>query len=555
MGLRAVLSVVLLAASLIAAPPARAAAVRHASPTGSGVACTQSAPCSLKVAVENAAAGDTVQLGAEEYHLSEQLQVYAANLTIAGPAGTTAPGDFMAFLIFTEQSEGGVADGDSKLLFWANNVRLERLAISGRADGAGILVGGGGGSVTGAVYDRLYVNNTGDGTGLFGRSATLTNSVVKQTGPGAFGRAVLLAGAITGSTIYSSTGAAIWLPNSYLRTPHCAVTIRNSLVWGGGRNIQTDTSSGAPTACPTIGVDYDYSWIPNPGGGALGGGIAGPGIVTAGAHNLPNVPAVFDPTNPSDSYLSTYELAPTSPAVNAGCTASCSDHDYFGRPRPLGSANDIGAREQSVPPVASAMRVDSITTTGSQLATTLTPGGSPTTYTFQVRASGSPDWVSVSTGLQSANLFGTETITAAATALTPDTVYETRLVASNDRGSWTSELTSFRTATVPAPPAPTISVTDLKASVSKRTIRVKSSVSVSTSGTITQKATTGRNRVRCSRTITAVAAGRYALRCRLDARARAQVRRKQLRLTVLTSLASASGSVSTTSVLRVRRNR
>ena len=535
--------------SVAGASPATAAAVRYASPMGSGAACTQAAPCSFKTAVEGASDGDTVQLSADEYFLTDFVQVLANNLTIAGPAGIGSPGVFVAFLIFKEQSEGGVPDSNSKLLLYGDNTRIERLAIAGRADGSGTLVGSGSGA-TGTRYDRLYVLNSGTGTALLGKDATLTNSLIKQTGPGTTGRAVIFAGTITGSTIYSQTGVGLWEYNGYLPAPDCSVTIRNTLVWGGAHNLLVDDTSASPASCPTLNVDYDYSWIPSTGIQTVGTSTP-----IAGAQNLPDTPAVFDPTDPADSYLSDLVLPPDSPAINAGCTSSCSDHDYYGRPRPIGSANDIGAREQSVRPGSTAVSAGSVTTTDAMLSAMLTPGGSTTTYAVQVRQSGTGDWSTVGSGTLSTDIFGSTPVSTRTTGLTAATNYETRLTASNERGTWTSPATAFRTS---ATPAPTVSVSGVRARVTKRKGRLKSTVTVSDPGTITQSATTGsgsRKKIRCTARRTVTTAGTYTMTCILDGTARAKLRRKSLKFTVVTRLAASSGTAAATSRITVPRKR
>jgi hypothetical protein len=432
---------------------------------------------------------------------------------------------------------------------YGNNTRIERLAIVGRADGGGVLVGSG--SVAqGARYDRVYISNSGTGTALLGRDATLTNSLIKQTGSGTTGRAAIFAGTITGSTIYSQTGVGLWEYNGYLPAPHCSVTIRNTLVLGGAHNLLVDDTSASPASCATLNVDYDYSWIPSSGIQSVGASTP-----VAGAHNLPDTPAVFDPTNPADSYLSNLVLPTDSPAINAGCTSSCSDHDYYGRPRPIGSANDIGAREQSVRPSSTTVSVGSLTTTDATLSATLTPGGSATNYALQVRQAGTGDWATVLSGTVSTDLFSSTPVVARATGLVAATSYEARLTANNDRGTWATPAAAFRT---PSPSAPTVSVAGLRAKITKRKGRLKSTVTTSGPGTITQTATTGkgaRKKTRCTSRRSASTASTYAMTCILDGTARSTLRRKALKFTVLTKLTTTTGTASATSRITVPRRR
>ena len=526
---------------------AAAATVRYTSPTGSGVACTQVSPCSLPQAVSGAASGDTVQLTADEYTLNSQLDITVNNLTIRGPVGVTDSASFLAYLIFPET---GVPNSDTKIQLFGSGTRFERLAITGRADGSAAIVSDASGTNT--VYDRVRISNSGSADTLRGQDTTLTNSVVQQTGPGGLGSAVAITGLIDGSTIYSANGTAILQANQYHAAPSCSTIIVDTIAWGGSANMLVDDTSVGPFFCSPLLTSYDRSWIPQAAGAASGGGIrviAGATAPIVGPGNLPDLPAVFDPTAPGSTYLSDLVLPVGSPAIDAGCPvgSSCSDHDYYGRPRPIGSANDIGAMEQSLPPVAGALSVGGITRTTATLAGPLQPRGERTQYRLEVRVTGSPTWTTASTGSQTTEVFGTPTVNGSLSDLSPATDYQARLVASSSRGESTGEPTTFRTLDPAPSPSPSLSVTSTRGSVTKKKARVASSVTVSAAGRITQRAvSTGRRaKTRCTTSRTATAAGQYRMVCSLSKKSRKELRKRPMRLVVTTRLTTPTGQTAT----------
>lgn len=535
-----------IAAGLLVAGPAQASSIRYASPTGLGVACTQAAPCSLSQAVSFANDGDIVQLGADEYYLDVPLDVTVDNLTIRGPAGTFQPADFRAFIFFREQADGGIPDGDAKLRVFGNNARFERLSIVGRADGSASIVGAGTG--TGASYDRVAIRNIGESDTLVGQGVTVTNSAIQQIGPGNLGSAVSAQGTFTNSLAYSATGTAILQSDAYIASPYCSTVIRNSIVWGGAANLKVD---GGYSGCTAVHVDYDYSWIPDPGGPGLGGGIPMPvsGTVTAGPHNLPRSPAVFEP---SDGFIGAYVLSPDSPAVNAGCS-ECSDHDFYGRPRPIGPAADIGPMEQSLPPAVATPTVSSVTDSAATVSSRVEPRGEQTTYALQYRRSRASEWNSTPDYRLTDDLFGATTVSVTLEPLAPGTSYEARYVASNSLGSVTGPVVTFRTEPVPTA---TVSVSGLKAKVTKKKAKLTSRVTVSQAGRIGQAATTGNATKRCTVSKRVAAAGTYKVVCPFRKKARKALRSQSMKLTVVTTFEpSSGGAVATTTTLKLKRKR
>lgn len=540
----AIIGSAVIALSLITGtPPANASAIRYASHTaadGSGAPCTQAAPCSLHDAVTAASAGDTVQLTADEYYLDTQLDITVDDLTIRGPEGIGEPGSFVAYIFFRDQASGGAPDTASKLRIFANNTHFERVAITGVADGAAALVGSGNASKTGQTYDRVLISNRGQGDALVGHEVSVVNSIVQQTAAGTAASAAVITGTIMGSTIYSADGTAILVNDNYiLPGTSCSLSIRNTLAWGADANLALDDRG---LGCASLAVDYDYSWIP----ATLGGGIRTLGASTPVAlpRNLADTPAVFDPT---DSYLGNWVLPVNSPAIDAGCSgASCSDHDYYGRPRPIGTANDIGPMEQSLPPAVTRVRAASITSSDARLTADVTPHGSATTYTLQWRRPGG-EWTTAASGSPT-DAFSPAPVTATVT-LSAGTDYETRIVATNDRGTTSSGITAFRSTD------PGITLQELRAKVTKKRARLLSKATVTGAGRITQKAT-ARARARCSTAGQVSTAGTYRLTCTLTKKSRAALREAHLRLRVMTRFQPASGApVSATSRISIPKRR
>lgn len=540
----------LLLAMLAGIPAAHGATTRYASPTGSGTECTEAAPCTLAEAVTNAGDGDTVQLTADEYVLTSVLDIGANDLTIQGPMSVTDSSSFLAYLLFS-----GIPDTDSKIRIFGNNVHFQRLAISGTTGGSAALVGAGPGY--GTTYDRVRIRNTGESDTVVGDQVTMTNSVVTHDNPSNTGSAVAFSGTITGSTIYSRNGTAVLMDNAYEATPYCDLSITNTLAWGGSANMEVDDTAGFGSACSTLSVDYDYSWIPRNSSATLGGGIVviGSSSPVEGAHTLPDLPAIFDPTG---TYLSDLVLPVDSPAVNAGCTgAGCSTHDYYGRSRPIGSANDVGAMEQSLAPETSAVTASGVTTSQATLTGEVTPNGTATSYSLQFRRVGDAAWQTTATGTIADDLFAAHPVLGTVNGLAADATYQTQLTATNDRGTAAVTVSQFVTAASPA--SARLTIHRMKAKVSRRTVSVKTSATPSATGRLRQYATTGsgmNKRVRCRTAATITAPARTSLTCSLGKKGRNELRRKKLALRVTTQLRPTSGSVVTrTTRLTIRRKR
>ena len=563
---RRVLIAAVALAGLLLLPAGASAATRYASPTGSGTACTEADPCAVTPAIENAAPGDTVQLAAGNYLLSgQQIRVLANDVTIQGPAGVADPSSQDAFLLFGTRDL--TTPTPSRLVVFADGTTIRNLGIDGEvADGAALVQGG---TSARLRLDRvlLIATNEPSFTGGFGgiafkgTNATVTNSILRHTGNSYRAYAVEMTGTLTGSLAYAPDGVAIGVSNGSHPNPDCSLTIRNTLAWGGVRNLLADTrsSAGGLSICPAVTVDYGYSWIPNPGTPtpSLGGGIeeledfAQPATVTASAGNLPDAAAVFNPLAPGSTYIGTYELPASSPAVDAGCSTGCSptDHDYYGRPRPIGSAVDIGPVEMFLPPTAPAPTVGSVRSTRARVSGTVNPNGLATTYAIEVRFEGSATWTKVAESTVAA---GSAPVDVGATAsdLEASTAFEARITATNAKGAVESAATRFST-----PVAPKVELGRLRAAVGTKALTVTSRVTVTGAGVIVQRVSSkGRSKPWCTAWKEVASAGTYALSCQLGRKGRAALAKRTLRLTAKTTFTGTGESaVETQGDLRVRR--
>ncbi|MFM8884767.1 MAG: choice-of-anchor Q domain-containing protein [Solirubrobacterales bacterium] len=536
---------------MLALVPASApAAIRYTTPTGSGLACSQASPCSLTQGVTGAAAGDEVRLTADEYYLNTTLTANVANLTISGPPGRYAPADFRAFIFFRTQAQGAPAGFDNQPKIVANQDRLNlsRLSIVGQAGTTSLINAL---NVDFLTLDRVSISDDDSAFSVTAQDASVVNSVVRHqsTVPGG-GTAMNVTGAITGSTITSSTGNAIVNNDNYhdpLFGDYCALQVLNTISVGLVSNLRTVNTG---SACDP-NISYNYSWIPAAAAYG-GGGIFASGFISAGANNLADSPPAL--SSPLGGGI---ELALGSPAINSGCGGSCGIEDFYGRPRPIGSGNDIGATETILPPTISAVSVGTVTSSSAPVSATVNPNGGATTYNFQIRKTGTSDWGSFD-GATTGEGAAAQPVTGTANPLDASTDYEVRIVGANSAGEVASSPVAFRT---PAAPAPTLSLTvsSLKAKVGKKGLYFTSRATVNAAGSLSQTATTGsgkKTKTWCRTMTTARAAATYSLKCNLGSKGRRYLKKRSLVLTVKTTLKAATGaSVTDARKLKIKRKR
>jgi len=545
-----------LAVSILAlAPSFASAAIRHTSPTGSGTACSQASPCSFEQGVTSASDDDTVQLQPDEYDLTGlQVDVTANNLTIQGPGPVGDPLTFIPYLMFGGDSIGAAFP---RLIFYGSSPKLKNLAVTGQ--GINALVSASSGSHL--TLDRVIINyldadplSPTGGIAISGDSVTITNSVIRNEAGLSTSRALEASGTITGSLVYASNGTAISLDGQFHDAGRCTLTARNTVAWGGSNNLALSGGPGVPS-CTSVTFDYDYSWIPLSSGAQTGGGYS-PGAGTVelqqGTNNLPDTPAAVDPTNPGATIVPA-----NSPAINAGCTIGCGTYDYYGRPRPIGAANDIGPYEATLPPTISNVTVDSKTSNEAEVSATVNPNGGGTTWNFQIRKVGASEWESFDGGRTGEGATPT-TVRGTAQPLDPRTSYQLRLTGINSTGvdEFSPEITTFTTDR--SPPVTSIRVRSAKPKVTRKGVSIRSRVRTSTPGRVNLRAfaRTGAAKTWCRVRKRVGTAGDHTLTCQLGRKGRAKLRKAPLKLTLEAVLTADSGLTSAAfRNLTIRRKR
>ncbi|MFM9076958.1 MAG: choice-of-anchor Q domain-containing protein [Solirubrobacterales bacterium] len=538
---------------LVIAPSIAQAAIRYTSPTGSGGACTEGSPCSLTQGVVGAATGDEVRLTADEYYLNSALTIGVTNLTISGPPGRYAPSDSRAFIFFRTEAEGAPAGFDNQPKFdvGQNGLTLSRLSIVGRSGPTSLINAL---NVDFLTLDRVIVFDDDSAFTVTAQDASIVNSVIRHTSTAVGGgTASNITGAILGSTITSATGNAV-VNNDNYHDPafgdYCELQILNTIAVGAASNLRTvDTGS---TCSPN--TTFDYSWIPASAGYG-GGGIFPSGFITTGANNLADSPpALVTPLN------GVFALALDSPAIDTGCGGSCGLEDFYGRPRPIGSGNDIGATETILPPSISTVGVDSTTSGRAELSGTINPNGGATTYNFQIRKAGTTTWEAV-VGATTGQGTTTGIVRGTAQPLDPSTSYEVRLNGLNEAGVEvvSPAVTSFRTDAGPTPPpSASVQIRSAKAKLTRKSAKVQAKVRTSASGRVTLRGTTGYTprKTWCQTTKPVTAAGIHTVTCNLGRKGRARVRKGPLGLTLRAQFTDGVNSpVLTSRVLTIPRRR
>lgn len=313
--------VVAAVATFVACPASALAAQRFATPSGSGTACTATAPCSIVMAINSAAANDEVIVagnqgayGSPESPISTGLS--ASGVSIHGATGQPRP------VIY---SSAGLA------LDVVNESAVSDLAIYETATNAEAIQAGGS-----TVDHLLAVASTSNGTGCSGfGGSTFTDSLCVggsyggQFGSSGSGTCTLTETVRNDTFIGGTTGF-------YFLAIHCTDTaaVTNTIMRGASKDIVTDESSGTAK----VTADHsNYATVDT----SLGGTVtpAGSGSNQTAAPQFVNAAA------------DDFHEASGSPTVDAGLNnAANGSTDLDGNPRTFGASTDIGAYEYIPPP-------------------------------------------------------------------------------------------------------------------------------------------------------------------------------------------------------------
>ncbi|MDQ6527339.1 hypothetical protein RB608_27240 [Nocardioides sp. LHD-245] len=315
-----------MAAAVLAAPPARAAVVRVASPTGSGMACTAAAPCTVVQAFANALSGDTVALSPGTYVVGQDLDVEA--FTVQPLVVGTRP-----VLQFT---------GDHRLRAWqpasvVSDLRIEALNLFPST--AAVLIRNGIGRRLEVVADSP---NSAKGVDVRNAGALVDSTVWSRS---EFGSAITMGdggGLIRNVTALATgpdstglfTSASYMLPGSTTMT----FAVQNSILRGSGHDLHVH--SGEPTKVIIANLDHsNYATVAPTGTHAVLNDLGG---------RQTAAPAFVAPADGNFRQLA------TSPTRNAGApVGGLSATALDGQARIQESAPDIGADEFAISAVTS----------------------------------------------------------------------------------------------------------------------------------------------------------------------------------------------------------
>ena len=314
----------------VATSPAQAdPAVRWASPTGSGTACTEATPCSLDTAVEAAAVqpGDDVVVTPGSYTVAE-LDVTKA-ITVHGQAGHPVP------TVTTSSSIG---------VYVAGAATVSDLNLVASAQSSLLYVAAGP-----ATIERITasVHFGGSTACAIAASAVLRDSVCRAAGANSKG---------VGTNVSAAPGAV-------------AITLRNVTAFGGSAGVGFDVNgAGAAFAIDAKNVVAHYAGGPS-GADVLASANTGASVlVTLANSNYATElevggATVTDPGTGSnqtaaplfvDAANGDFHQAPGSPTLDAGVLdASTGSTDFEGDARAIRATAacpalpDIGADEMT----------------------------------------------------------------------------------------------------------------------------------------------------------------------------------------------------------------
>jgi hypothetical protein len=293
------------AATLLSAASASAATTRYAAPGGSGSTCSQTSPCAIQIAVNDAGAGDEVIIAPGDYSPPASVVPGLNNIYLHGVAGQPMPR-----IHFTAG------------FLWIGNPgdRASHLAVDGVSSPLETTNGG--------TADQLVAHATGATQPACFVYASLTDSVC--WGSGANGRGVEA----------QTAGAA----NITLRN----VTAEGTGTGGIGTRIQAD-SSGAITAHLTNVIsrgtssDITFNAV-----GAISGSVDHSNYtsITTGSAAVTQTNQQTGAPAFVNAGAGDFREAAGSPTIDAGVTAAGNGpFDVDGLPRTMGASTDIGAVE------------------------------------------------------------------------------------------------------------------------------------------------------------------------------------------------------------------
>ena len=300
------------------ASPGQAAAPRYASTTGSGTACTSTAPCDIVTAVNLAPSSTEVIIASGTYNLGATgLANSQFNVNVHGAAGQSRP-------VINSNAAPALA-------MLGTGARVADLTINQNGGSFGLQV-----FATGIVVERLEVHSSAVDACAIGYSGLVRDLLCVSSAAGGValedswggGTGVLALRNVT--AIATGAGSYGILANSTSNDTNLDISARNVIASG----VLADIGSGETGTNSESDVTLSYSNYDKIE--ELGGGnVSNVGSVST---NQTALPIFLDGT--------LYHQALSSPTVDKGTTdISAGTADLDGQPRSMGAAPDIGADE------------------------------------------------------------------------------------------------------------------------------------------------------------------------------------------------------------------
>ncbi len=338
--------------------PARASGpvTRYASPSGTASSsCPHSAPCDIVTAVNDAVAGDRVEIepgtyGSAGAPITTELTDVGGHgaLDVYGEPGAPVP------VIYSSASSG---------IFFFDGSDLSRIDLHSSGGENGV-------ADIGGVVDHVIVRSTGALYGACGVFGTLRDSLCTTSGTDDPALEFQDSGTdqsaiVRGVTAEATGSGGIGLADEIDSANTVNVTVTNSIIHGAGDDIATIAASGGTASVNLVHSDYRATATSKTG--------LGTGVITGGATDIAAAPKFIHPA------AGNYQEKAGSPTINAGATDPAAGTDLAGNPRTLGPAPDIGAYEFLQKPTTHALTITRKNAHTAHLTVRVNPEGLSTT--------------------------------------------------------------------------------------------------------------------------------------------------------------------------------
>jgi hypothetical protein len=410
--------------------PAFAATDRHASPTGSGTACTQASPCALDTAINGAATGDRVLVPGN-------LGSYAVTTALQSPNPIRVVGT-NGRPVVNLTNVGMTLNAGST----AKNLKL---VLQGLTPGDFGLHG----SSTNAVsVDNVIVHQTGDSHACYSAYGKLTNSVCWANGAtGPSGDSIVeLDGDNTfrNVTISGAGATGKWVGvDAFGRAPFPASvtdSFFNVIARGAGSGNDVQAHSADKSHDVTVNIAYsNFAKAKKVGPGA-----------PAHTHLKTNATDQSAAPQFANALAGDFHQTGGSPTIDKGVNSNSNGStDFDGDARIINGRTDIGADEFVPAPKAVTGAATALTKKRATLNGVVNPNDRATTYYFQWGSTTSYGHFTAVKGAGS----GTSDVPVSArvSGLAPGTTYHFRLVATSSIGTNFGKDAVFRTLSSPPP--------------------------------------------------------------------------------------------------------